>query len=66
MDTFKKLGKMLSFDDSECPSVDRNLQRARNKWGQFYRLLGQDGDGTRITGRFYLVVVQSVMLFGLE
>ena len=33
LDTFKYLGRMLSFNGSDCPEVAWNLHRARSKWG---------------------------------
>ena len=55
---------MLSFDDSDWPAIFSNLQRVLMKWESFSHLLGQEGDDIRTSGRFYVAVVQSVLLLG--
>ena len=42
LDTFKYLERKISFDKSDWPVVDRNLQRERSKWGQLFCLLCQN------------------------
>ena len=66
VDTFKYLGSMLSFDNINWPTVARKLQRGRRKWGWFSRMLCREGGYTRTSGRFYVAVVQYVLLFGSE
>ena len=66
MDTFKYLVLMLYFDDSDWNVVGRDLQIAWRKKGRFSQLLGREGDDTRTSGRFYVVVFQSVLIFGSE
>ena len=63
VDTCNYLGRMLYFNDRNWPVVENNLQRARMKWGQFSCMLCQEGANIRTSGRFYMVVVQSVPLF---
>ena len=57
---------MLSFDDSDWPSIVSNLQIARRKWVRFSCMLGQERANTRKSGRFYVAVVQSVLIFVSE
>ena len=61
---FRYLGQMLSSTDNNCPAVEWNLRRARVKWGWLAKILGRDGVDKRNTGRFYVAVVQVVLLFG--
>ena len=63
VDKFRYLGWMFLFHDNEWPSIVRNLQRARRKWVKFYRMLGQERANTRTFGRFYVVVLQSILIF---
>ena len=66
MDTFKYIGRMLSFDDINCNDIVRNLHIVRRKWERFSRLFGWEGDDSRTYGRFYVSVVQYVLIFGSE
>ena len=56
--------QMLLSSDNNCPAVKQNLLRTLGKWGQLVNLLGREGEDIRMTGRFYVAVVQSVLLFG--
>ena len=57
---------MLHFDDSYWTVIFRNRQREQGKWGRFSFLLGWEGADTRTSGRFYMEVVQCVLIFGSE
>ena len=50
--------------DKDWPAVEQNLQRARENWGQLANILGREGADRRMSGKFYVVVVQAVLLFG--
>ena len=54
---------MLYFNDSNWPAVEQKLQIVWRKWGQFSCLLCQEGANIRTSGRFYMVVFKSVLLF---
>ena len=56
----------MSSDDSDWPVVAGNLRKARRKWGRFSRIIFQEGEYPRTSGRFYVAVVKSVLLFGSE
>ena len=55
----------MSTDD-DWLEVERNLRRARGKWGRTTKILGREGEDNRTTGRFYVAVVQAVLLFWSE
>jgi hypothetical protein len=63
---FKYLGRILSDDDSDEAAVARNLKRARQKWGMIGRVLSRKGADPKSMARFYMAVVQSVLLYGSE
>ena len=63
VDTSKYLIRMLPFDKSDCPTGVRNLQRERRKWVRLYWLLGWKGAENSNSDRFYLMVLQSVLIF---
>ena len=62
--SFKYLGRILSSTDSNWQSVERNLQRAQEKWGEMVHILGREWMDKRTAGKFYMVVVQVVLFFG--
>ena len=63
---FRYLGKMLSSTADDWPAVECNLRKAQGKWVWLAKKLVRDGVEKRTTGRFYVAVVQSVLLFGFE
>ena len=56
---------MLS-GNNDWQAVEKNLQWAQVKWRQIVKLLGREVVDRRTEGRFYVAVVQAVLLFGLE
>ena len=61
---FKYLGQNLSSSNEDWPEVEYNLRRARVKWVRLEKILEREGADRRTAGRFYVVVVQEVLLFG--
>ena len=63
MGLFKYLGHNLKeiYDDS--PGVIVNLQKACKSWSRLLHILDQDGKDAQTLGRFYLAIVQSVLIF---
>ena len=59
---FKYLGKILSYDNSEHPTVYSKLHRVQRKWGRLSRMLVHEGADTRTSGKFYVALVQLVLL----
>ena len=62
--SFKYLGRVIASDNNNCLSMVRNLRRARKKRSQLTRILSMEGEDDRTSGHIYLVVVQSVLLYG--
>ena len=63
---FCYLGRTLLSSRDDWPAVERNLRRAQVKWGRLAKILGREGADRRTAGRFYVAVVQVVLLFGSE
>ena len=42
------------------------MQRTWGKWGRMVNILGREGVDRKTAGRFYVEVVQAVILFELE
>ena len=41
-----------------------NLRKVRNSWVQLSRILGREGENPRVSGMFFSLVVQVVLIFG--
>jgi hypothetical protein len=63
---FKYLGRVVARDDSDLAACLRNVARARAKWGEISRILRRDGASVGSTARFYVVIVNAVLLFASE
>ena len=62
----KVLGINFLFSNNDWPEVDQNMRRSQGKWGRLVKVLGREGADRRTAGRFYVAVVQAVLLFGSE
>ena len=63
---YKYLGRIVSYDDNDTPSVRKNIKRSRRTGGQLRRLLEKEEVPPRVTGMFYQAAVASVLLYGSE
>ena len=46
--------------------VDGKIQKEQHDWGRFYRMLVWEREDPHMSGRFYITVVKSILIFGLE
>ena len=63
---FQYLGRTPPSSENEWTAVEQNIWRAQGKWGRLTNILLMKGVDIRMVGRFYVVVVKSVLLFGSE
>ena len=63
---FKYLGRVLTEGDDDWPEVARNLEKARKSWGRLQGILSREGATKRVSGNFFMAIVQQVLLFGAE
>ena len=63
---FKYLGRVLENTDLDDKAVTLNLKNTRKRWGGMVRLFTADGARSRTLARFYVAVVQAVLLHGSE
>ena len=63
---FKDLVQTLSSSDDDWMAVEQNLRTAQVKWGQLAKILGREGANRRTAEKFYVAVVQAVLLFFSE
>ena len=52
--------------DDNWTEVIANIQKARKSWSRMDLILGWEDANTRMSGNFYILVVLSILLFGLE
>ena len=64
--SFRYLGLTLSSLDDNWLAVEHNLRRAGGKWRRLTKILGREERDKITTGRFYMAVVQAVLLFGSD
>jgi hypothetical protein len=60
--TFLYLGRILANNNSDWPTVYKNLQKAKTKWAMIARPLVKTGVSARFVGMFYKAIVQAVLL----
>ena len=63
---FKYLGRVLTEDDNDSMCIDANLRKARNQWNSIAKILKREGANSKCMARFYLTVVQAVLLYGAD
>ncbi len=63
---FQYLGRIVTNNDDDSAAVNRNLTRARQKWGRIGKVLIRTGAAPKTMASFYKAIVQSVLLFGSE
>jgi len=63
---FKYLGRVLDEADDDTKCIDAQLKKARARWWRVSTVLKRDGANARIMARFYLAVVQAVLLYGAD
>ena len=49
---FQYLGRVLTSGDNYCLAVVGNIGKARKSWGRFFRVLGREGAGLKVSGDF--------------
>ena len=60
------MGRIINDDDNDSICIQQNLQRARGKWNRLAKILKREGADAIIMSRFYLTVVQAVLLYGAD
>ena len=56
----------MTASDDDWVELVGNLSKARKKWAQLSRILGNEGANPQVLGMFFKAVVQVVLLFGSE
>ena len=62
--SFKYLGRIMTAGDDNWPAVAGSLGKAQKIWGQLTIILSREGADKWLSGTFFKVVVQQVLMFG--
>ena len=63
---FKYLGRMLDANDDDSVAAERQLAKARARWGRVGKVLSSVRANAKTMGFFYKAIVQAVLLYGSE
>ena len=63
---FRHLGRIISDDDDDTACIDFNLKKARQQWNCIARFLKREGASATCMAKFYITVVQAVLLYGAD
>ena len=61
---FNYLGRIFSENDSDLLCIQSQINKARARWNGIAKILKREGANAKTMGRFYLAVVQAVLLYG--
>ena len=59
---FKYMGQVLTASDDDLLVVAGNLRKAQKRWALLARILRWEGASPRVSGIFFKVVVQAVLI----
>ena len=63
---FKYLGRILTEDDDDTRCIENNLKKARQQWNSIAKILKKEGASAKCMAKFYITVVQAVLLYGAD
>ena len=63
---FNYLGRILRDDDDDTECIEGQLKKARARWNGIARILKREGANARVMGKFYLVIIQALLLYGAD
>ena len=63
---FKYLGRWFTEDDDDTKCITDNINRARSRWNSIVNILKREGANAECMAKFYMVIVQAVLLCGAD
>jgi hypothetical protein len=66
VDDYLYLGRILTWNDCDDAAVAARLSKARSTWGRMSPILRAANANPKVMARFYLAVVQAILLYGSE
>ena len=64
--TFWYLGRLFADNDDDMACICTQIKKARTQWRSVARALKWDGADMFVMSRFYLAIVQAVLLYGSD
>ncbi len=66
VEVYKYLGRMMAQDDNNAQAIRTQLRKARATWAWVGKVLWGENTPLTVAAKFYLAVVQAVLLYGSE
>ncbi len=66
VEVYKYLGRMMAQDDDNAQAICAQLRKARATWAWVGKVLQGDNMSLTIAAKFYLAVVQAILLYSSE
>ncbi len=66
VEVYKYLGRMMAQDDDDAQAIRAQLRKARATWAWVGKVLRGENTPPTIAAKFYLAVVQAILLYGSE
>ena len=63
---FRYLGRIMTENDCDSMCINDQLGRARRRWNCIAKILKKEGANAKCMGKFYLIIVQAVLLYGAD
>ena len=63
---FLYLGRWFDENDDDSYCINENIKKARGRWNSIANILKREGANAAVMGRFYLTIMQAVLLYGAE
>ena len=63
---FRYLGRILREDDDDTSSIVSQIKRARQKWNAIAKILKREEANAKTMAKFYMAIVQAVLLYGAD
>ena len=63
---FLYLGRLFTDNDDDTPCIKRSLKKARQRWNCIAKILKAEGTNAKTMSKFYMTVVQAVLLYGAD
>ena len=63
---FKYLGRILTDNDDDTKAIEGQLKKARQQWNSISRILKREQANAMCMAKFYMAVVQAVLLYGAD
>ena len=63
---FKYLGRFFTDNDNDSVCIQENIKNARKRWNCIGKILKAEGASAKCMAKFYITIVQAVLLYGAD